>query len=354
MDLRWNFFGLILGIVLRLKVCGQAPLSPRIVGGTEASPGTWPWIVSLQIPAVQHVCGGSLINEQWVLTAAHCCDPLASLDNIFAYLGRHNSSDPNPHQVKRKVTSIRIYPGYVDVFGDYDMCLLKLDSPVTFSQYIQPVCLAARGSEVHGGDKAWVAGWGITKEETFMFPAALNEVSVPIVGQNQCKCDIPFFLPPDTLCAGLSEGGKDACQGDSGGPLVIKVGGQWVQVGVVSLGEGCGRPNTPGVYSKVSVYEDWIKNETSTSDANQPGFVNVTATGQDPDNDFRCTTTTPVPMTSTTTYRTTDDDFVKDTTTRPSTIRPTSTPRTATALPTEDDYDDDDDDRDSVLIMGTR
>uniref|UniRef100_A0A3Q2DF58 chymotrypsin n=1 Tax=Cyprinodon variegatus TaxID=28743 RepID=A0A3Q2DF58_CYPVA len=126
--------------------CGLAPLNNRIVGGEAAPPGSWPWQVSLHTFA--HICGGSLINDQWVLTAAHC--PHQHLKN----------SESNPNEVSRTVTRIIIHPEYNKPLYNNDIALLKMSEPVAFSNYISPVCLAAFNSTFNIGEDTWVTGWG--------------------------------------------------------------------------------------------------------------------------------------------------------------------------------------------------
>ncbi|XP_034413555.1 LOW QUALITY PROTEIN: serine protease 27-like [Cyclopterus lumpus] len=267
-------------------VCGQAPKNPRIVGGQNASPGSWPWFVSLN-KAGGPFCGGSLINDQWVLTAAHCV-PGNELFNITTYLGRLTQSGPNVNLVSRKLKDIICHPSYDSQTNENDICLLKLLAPVDFTDYIQPVCLASAGSTFHSGVSSWVTGFGNTQTDSISGADVLQEVNLPIVGNNECKCAYSE-ITDNMICAGLREGGKDSCQGDSGGPLVTKNGFTWIQSGVVSFGEGCARPMTPGGYTRVSQYQDWITNITGS---NEPGFVTYRSSGVDSDLNSTCSTNT--------------------------------------------------------------
>ncbi|CAB1341328.1 unnamed protein product, partial [Coregonus sp. 'balchen'] len=229
----------------QLDVCGISPLNTRIVGGQDAPPGSWPWQVSLQISG-RHFCGGSLINKEWVLTAAHCF-PSTSTSNLVVSLGRQSQQGSNPNEVSKTVAQIIRHPNYLSSTSDNDMCLLKLSSPVTFTNYIQPVCLAAPGSSFYAGTTSWVTGWGTT-----------------------------------------SSGG---C------PMVSKQGTRWIQSGVVSFGHGCALANLPGVYARVSLFQTWINSQITS---NQPGFVTFSSNGTDSDLRVTCaglpsvgTTTTP-------------------------------------------------------------
>ncbi|XP_061568161.1 transmembrane protease serine 9-like [Cololabis saira] len=291
----------------QLSDCGQPALNTRIVGGQAAPAGSWPWQVSLHTSA--HICGGSLINNQWVLTAAHCVNG-RSPSQITVYLGRQSQEGLNPNEVSRSVTQIIIHPGYDSDTFDNDISLLKLSSSVTFSNYISPVCLAASGSTFFSGVDTWITGWGtIGSGVDLPSPKNLMEVEVPVVGNRQCKCSYGVNQITDNMmCAGLEEGGKDSCQGDSGGPLVSKQGSRWIQGGIVSFGIGCAQPNFPGVYARVSQYETWIKNQISSS---QPGFISFTSNGTDSDLSVSCPGLPPI---STTTASTT-----------PSTASPTTT-----------------------------
>ncbi|XP_045899484.1 prostasin-like [Micropterus dolomieu] len=251
----------------QIDVCGIAPLNTRIVGGENAVPGSWPWQASLHGDS-GHFCGGSLINDQWVLTAAHCFPSIPA--SLIVYLGRDTQDLPNSNEVSRTVTQVITHPNYDVPSHNNDIALLRLSSPVTFNDYITPVCLAADGSAFDAGTTCWVTGWGsIRSGVSLPYPQNLQEVSVPIVSNSDCNAAYGT-ITSNMMCAGVAQGGKDSCQGDSGGPLVTKTSSIWVQAGVVSFGEGCAQPNFPGVYARVSQYQSWINSHIST---NQPGFV---------------------------------------------------------------------------------
>uniref|UniRef100_A0A3B3CRK7 Serine protease 27-like n=1 Tax=Oryzias melastigma TaxID=30732 RepID=A0A3B3CRK7_ORYME len=173
-----------------------------------------------------------------------------------ASLGLRCIHDPNAES--RTLEDIVCHPDYDSDTYNNDVCLLKLSAPVQFNQYIQPVCLASQSSAFHDGTSSWVTGFGYS-------PDVLQEVNVPIVGPNRCRCYYGDSneITDNMLCAGLENGGKDSCQGDSGGPLVILRDSTWIQGGVVSFGQGCAQPEKPGVYARVSEYQDWISQTDS-------------------------------------------------------------------------------------------
>ncbi|XP_042576111.1 transmembrane protease serine 9-like [Cyprinus carpio] len=294
---------LMRGCDAQLDVCGRASLNTKIVGGQNAAAGAWPWQVSLH-RSTGHFCGGSLINNEWVLTAAHCFDN-TSPTGLTVYLGRQTQSGTNSNEVSRTVSTIIKHPDYSSSTNDNDITLLHLSSPVTFTEYIKPVCLASESSTFFNRTVSWVTGWGnIGSSVPLPSPQNLQEVQVPVVGNRQCKCFYGVSTITDNMiCAGLVEGGKDSCQGDSGGPMVSKQGLLWVQSGVVSFGNGCALAKFPGVYARVSKYQSWINGQITT---NQPGFVTFTSSGTDGDLAISCSgvpaiTTTTVATTTTTT-----------------------------------------------------
>ncbi|CAB1456522.1 unnamed protein product [Pleuronectes platessa] len=273
--------------------CGQAPINTRIIGGQTATPGDWPWQVSLVMDGA-HGCGGSLINDQWVMTAAHCITGSGS--DVTVYLGRFNQSGPNPNEVSRTIAQAECHPSYDTLTYENDICLLKLSSPVNFTDYIQPVCLADANSILHSGVSTWVAGWGNTRPNGWSASDTLQEANLDIVGNKECQCNSIYDITDKMICAWVRAGGIDSCQGDSGGGLVTKVGSGWAAVGIVSFGDGCAKPNVPGIYARVSEYMEWISNITGSD---EPGFVNASSTGVDKDSNFTCSTTAP-PSTSST------------------------------------------------------
>ncbi|KAL3967662.1 phylloquinone omega-hydroxylase/docosahexaenoic acid omega-hydroxylase [Sarotherodon galilaeus] len=200
-------------------LCGTAPHSSRIVGGEDAPPGHWPWQVSVQLFG-GHFCGGSLINKEWVMSAAHCFFS-SSPSRWTVSLGLQSLQGENPNKVSRNVVKIILHPNYDSETYDNDIALLRLSSPVRFTDYIRPVCLAASGSVFNDGTDSWVTGWGAVKEGVALpFPQTLQEVEVPVVGNRQCNwLNGVGTVTDNMICAGVLAGGKDSCQGDSGGPM---------------------------------------------------------------------------------------------------------------------------------------
>ncbi|XP_029312594.1 serine protease 27-like [Cottoperca gobio] len=321
----------------QLDVCGTVPLNTRIVGGEDAPAGSWPWLISLQRFG-SHVCGGSLINREWVMSAAHCFSS-TSTSGWRVSLGRQNLQGSNPNEVSSTVAGIVLHPAY-DIFNN-DIALLRLSSPVKFTDYIRPVCLAASDSVFTNGTDSWVTGWGKVQEGvvsllvglSLPFPKTLQEVKLPVLGNRQCNCLHVGRVTDNMLCAGVLAGGKDSCQGDSGGPMVNQQGSVWVQSGIVSFGLGCARPNLPGVYSRVSRYQSWINSHIKSD---KPGFVQFNSSGLDADSSYICPGLSPPLVTSAaaTTTTTTTTATATTATATATTTTATATAATATATAT--------------------
>ncbi|XP_076336878.1 trypsin-1-like [Tachypleus tridentatus] len=242
--------------------CGVSKVrisSDRIVGGRFALEGEFPWQVSLQHYRY-HICGGSVYNKRWVITAAHCVEDLYSARGLEVLIGGHNIISGNKREQRVKVESFKIHEKYNTWTIDYDIALLKLSSDIVFDDdhYINSVCLPAKNEDFVGQDST-VTGWGNVKEGGS--PSyILKAVTVPIISNDLCKKQHGQNQITDTMmCAGVPEGGKDACQDDSGGPLVVYKNNVAVLAGIVSWGYGCARPNKAGVYTSVPYFVDWIE-----------------------------------------------------------------------------------------------
>ncbi|XP_066521302.1 chymotrypsin-like protease CTRL-1 [Hoplias malabaricus] len=265
--------------------CGVAPLNTRIVGGSGAPSGSWPWQVSMHYTG-SHVCGGTLIHQQWVLTAAHC---ILSSDTTkwTLYMGRQNQSTPNPNEQSRNVTAIIIHPNYNNTLFNNDITLMRLSSPVNFTDYIRPICLASATSAFYNATNCWVTGWGNTgKDVPLPAPQTLQQAKVPIIGSRECTCDYLLegnnIITAQMICAGTK--GKGTCQGDSGGPLQCQQGSVWVQAGITSFGVPCAT-GVPEAYARVSVFQTWIMQNVNKSSI---GFVTYSSSGNDTDLNFVC------------------------------------------------------------------
>ncbi|XP_026217836.1 transmembrane protease serine 7 [Anabas testudineus] len=238
--------------------------SERIVGGVNSVEGEWPWQVSLHF-AGNLYCGASILSSDWLISAAHCFSKERMSDPRFwnAHLGMlTQGSAKHVAEIQRIV----VHEYYNIYTFDYDIALLRLKRPWPSSliPLVQPVCLPPPSHTVTNSHRCWVTGWGYRSEEDKVLPSVLQKAEVSIVSQTECKKSYGL-VSPRMLCAGVPSGERDACRGDSGGPLACQApgGGRWFLIGIVSWGSGCGRPNLPGVYTRVIKFTSWIYSHIS-------------------------------------------------------------------------------------------
>ncbi|XP_073403628.1 serine protease 27-like [Dendrobates tinctorius] len=253
-------------------VCGSPQITGKIVGGNNTVPGEWPWQVSLLYlieGSYYHICGGSLIASQWVLTAAHCFNKDTNSANYLVLLGAYQLHVQESQTINSSVSRIIRYPLYSSTTQVGDIALIRLSRPVSYTSYIMPICLPSASVSFPCGMESWATGWGdIDSEVSLPSPMTLQKVMLPLIDYKTCDkmyhknsgiSNFITIISNTMICAGYSKGGKDSCQGDSGGPLVSEVNGIWYQPGVVSWGSGCALPNRPGVYTLVTAYQSWIQ-----------------------------------------------------------------------------------------------
>uniref|UniRef100_A0A673KTZ8 Peptidase S1 domain-containing protein n=1 Tax=Sinocyclocheilus rhinocerous TaxID=307959 RepID=A0A673KTZ8_9TELE len=228
------------------SVCGQrfsvsqnlTQSRARIMGGSPAPLGSWPWLVNLRLDGAL-MCGGVLVDSSWVLTAAHC------------FAGSTISKSTSPFNPK--------------TFNN-DIALVELSSPVILSERVTPVCLPS-DLDPPAGTLCLVAGWGSLYEDG---PSAdvVMEAKVPLLSHTTCRSALGKELLTNTMfCAGYLSGGIDSCQGDSGGPLIFqdRLSGRFQLFGITSWGDGCGERGKPGVYTRVTAFSDWVMTEIQKS-----------------------------------------------------------------------------------------
>ncbi|XP_048196321.1 anionic trypsin-2-like [Perognathus longimembris pacificus] len=222
----------------------------KIVGGYTCGKNSVPYQVSLN--SGSHVCGGSLINDQWVVSAAHCYKPHQQ-PYIQVRLGENNIKAVEGDEQFIDAAKIIIHPHFDKKTADNDILLIKLSSPASLNSHVATVSLPS--SCAPAGTQCLISGWGNTLSFGVHKPELLQCVEAPLLSQAVCKASYPGKITKNMVCAGFLEGGKDACQGDSGGPVVCNGELQ----GIVSWGNGCALRNYPGVYTKVCNYVDWIQ-----------------------------------------------------------------------------------------------
>ncbi|XP_040596357.1 trypsin V-A-like [Mesocricetus auratus] len=219
----------------------------RIVGGYTCQKHSVPYQVSLN--AGSHVCGGSLITDHWVLSAAHCYHP-----RLQVRLGEHNIYEIEGSEQFIDAAKIIPHPDYDKWNTDNDVMLIKLKSPATLNSQVSTIPLPK--SCPSAGSECLVSGWGFLKSggKSSQIPSLLQCLDAPVLSESACHKAYSHLVTNNMFCLGFLEGGKDSCQYDSGGPVVCD--GQLQ--GIVSWGDGCASKGKPGVYAKVCNYLNWI------------------------------------------------------------------------------------------------
>ncbi|KAM4807628.1 hepatocyte growth factor activator [Rhinophrynus dorsalis] len=240
----------------------------RIIGGLTALPGSHPWLAAIYIG--NYFCAGSLIQPCWVVSAAHCFADSPPKSSIRVVLGQHfynrTTADTQTFEIERYI----FYDKY-SIFKrtEHDIALVKLKKVNNYcakkTQFVQPICLPEDGISFPDGYMCQISGWGRLFEDATDYSSVLQEAGVPLVPDNKCSSPEVYGadISDNMFCAGYFECTKDACQGDSGGPLACEQDKTFYLYGIVSWGDGCGRLNKPGVYTRVSNYVDWIIRRTT-------------------------------------------------------------------------------------------
>uniref|UniRef100_A0A1I8PQE4 Peptidase S1 domain-containing protein n=1 Tax=Stomoxys calcitrans TaxID=35570 RepID=A0A1I8PQE4_STOCA len=226
--------------------------TPRIVGGQVAL-GNYPYIVSLMTDTLfgrYHSCGGSIINQHTIITAAHCLAP-SSAGILKVHVGEklRKVAEGTVYDVH----AIHYHPQWTAATQDYDVGLVRIKGSFVYTDSVQPIALVEPKTKIRDGSYATVLGWGYTSD---WGPPSdeLRMAKVPIVRQSTCNRQMGGLITKRMLCAGFKNGGVDACQMDSGGPLVYKE----KLIGIVSWGVGCAQRSRPGVYARVGELLPWL------------------------------------------------------------------------------------------------
>lgn len=242
---------------------------PLVLGGSPAGPGEFPFMAALGYEvegAIRYSCGGTLVSDRFVLTAAHCIRSQIGLP-ILVRLGDLNlkRDDDGAKPVDYNIESIKIHPNYKGSKKYNDIALLKLKKQVIFNKFIRPTCLGF--SSEFGPEKPIALGWGQT---SFQGESSDNLLKVELQLFDNQKCiesypkelRLPNGIVDTQVCAGDLSGKNDTCYGDSGGPLLVTDRSNncfFHIIGITSFGRACGLKDTPAIYTRVSKYIDWIE-----------------------------------------------------------------------------------------------
>ncbi|XP_074599949.1 chymotrypsinogen A-like [Brevipalpus obovatus] len=248
--------------------CGLRPIEllSRIIGGSSAAHGQIPFqalITETKFGFLTYrKCGGVILDNRWVLTAAHC--QRGWFGKLTVIVGQNEDSKFHFEHTKmvRDVAEMISHPGFNRKTLANDIALIRLAEPMDLNDNVQPICLPQIDDDF-SGEIALVSGWGTIHPYSVKQPKNLQYTEVPVMTNGECEKMFVLSgykrqIYDSMICAGYGSGGKDSCIGDSGGPLMVKRDGRWTLIGVVSHGIRCAEPHLPGVYSRVSSFISWI------------------------------------------------------------------------------------------------
>jgi len=246
-----------------LNAASRSVAQRRIVGGSEAGFGSFPWQAYIRIGTSR--CGGSLVNEWYVITAGHCV-ARARPNQVRITLGEYvlkSNAEPLPGRTYG-ASAIKVHPyfKFTPQADRFDVAVVRLNRRVDMAPHISPLCLPPKGMNM-GGIHGWASGWGALQPGSRLRPKTLQVVDVPMIENRECERwhrdkGINVIIYDEMICAGYYGGGKDSCQGDSGGPLMTEIEGRWTLIGIVSAGYSCAKRGQPGIYHRVAQTSDWI------------------------------------------------------------------------------------------------
>ncbi|XP_055022578.1 coagulation factor IX isoform X2 [Boleophthalmus pectinirostris] len=243
---------------------GRGQGEARIVGGALEVLGGSPWTVLIRREDGFGFCGGTLVSERWVLTAAHCFQETKA-HHITA--GDVDKMRPDPGEQKVLVQKVLVHPHFHDFTLDSDVALILLKTPVLFSSSSLSACLPDPHLSTYllRDVQGVVSGWGTTQ---FLGRSSrfLRKVTLPVVSYETCSGSTEQVITDNMFCAGVADASRDSCSGDSGGPFVVHFRGTWFVTGVVSWGEQCAARGKYGVYARVGHFLGWIRETMATEE----------------------------------------------------------------------------------------
>lgn len=258
-----------IAVLTDAQSCGRPSFySGRVIGGTTARKGSWPWQILL-LTNGRPGCGGSIIHPNWVLTASHCIqDPRSgrniSPGSLTVRVGEHNTRLREGTEQDIRVSRVFAHPRFSFRTMMSDVALLKLSRPISFNRYVQPVCMPTAPARV--GDSCYITGWGRINRYRQNMHTVLQQARMPVVDTQKCAYHMrrvaQFPIGAHNVCSGYGNARISGCQGDSGGPFVCQSGGKWYLHGAVSWGsKDCSsRRNEYTVYANVYNLKSWIEN----------------------------------------------------------------------------------------------